>query len=99
MENSYPLKMGMETLKLPSEKKSTQVIYRFILEKDNPFTEVVKFWGETPPVKNGEGGIRTLDRVAPIQHFQCCALNHSATSPSLYRDLKLYNRTSIFCTP
>ena len=30
---------------------------------------------------NGEGGIRTLDRVAPIQHFQCCAFDHSATSP------------------
>ena len=30
---------------------------------------------------DGEGGIRTLDRVAPIQHFQCCAFDHSATSP------------------
>ena len=29
----------------------------------------------------GERGIRTLDRVASIQHFQCCAFNHSATSP------------------
>ena len=33
------------------------------------------------PAENGEGGIRTLDRVAPIQHFQCCAFDHSATSP------------------
>jgi hypothetical protein len=31
---------------------------------------------------SGEGGIRTLDRVAPIQHFQCCAFDHSATSPA-----------------
>ena len=30
------------------------------------------------------GGIRTLDKVAPIQHFQCCAFNHSATSPNIY---------------
>ncbi len=33
--------------------------------------------------KNGEGGIRTLDRVASIQHFQCCAFDRSATSPSV----------------
>ena len=32
-------------------------------------------------VYNGERGIRTLDKVAPIQHFQCCAFNHSAISP------------------
>ena len=31
--------------------------------------------------RSGERGIRTLDRVAPIQHFQCCAFDHSATSP------------------
>ena len=31
----------------------------------------------------GERGIRTLDKVAPIQHFQCCAFNHSATSPKI----------------
>ncbi len=31
----------------------------------------------------GEGGIRTLDRVSPIHAFQACALNHSATSPTL----------------
>ncbi|GEM_PF-62585 len=36
--------------------------------------------------KNGEGGIRTLDRVAPIQHFQCCAFDHSATSPKALAD-------------
>ena len=29
----------------------------------------------------GEGGIRTLVKVTPKQHFQCCAFNHSATSP------------------
>ncbi len=37
--------------------------------------------GPIGPAENGEGGIRTLDRVAPIQHFQCCAFDHSATSP------------------
>jgi hypothetical protein len=30
----------------------------------------------------GEGGIRTLVKVTPKQHFQCCAFNRSATSPS-----------------
>ena len=29
----------------------------------------------------GERGIRTLVRVTPKQHFQCCAFDRSATSP------------------
>ena len=29
----------------------------------------------------GEGGIRTLDRVAPTTVFETAAFNHSATSP------------------
>jgi hypothetical protein len=29
----------------------------------------------------GAGGIRTLDRVAPIHAFQACSLNHSDTAP------------------
>ena len=33
--------------------------------------------------ENGERGIRTLEQVAPLQHFQCCAFNHSAISPSI----------------
>ncbi len=32
-------------------------------------------------VRYGEGGIRTLEQVTPLQHFQCCAFDHSATSP------------------
>ncbi len=32
---------------------------------------------------NGERGIRTLVEVAPKQHFQCCAFNHSAISPGV----------------
>jgi integrase len=32
-------------------------------------------------LKSGEGGIRTRGRVAPTQHFQCCAFGRSATSP------------------
>jgi hypothetical protein len=32
---------------------------------------------------NGERGIRTLVKVSPKQHFQCCAFNHSAISPRL----------------
>src|SRR3546814_13248197 len=30
----------------------------------------------------GEGGIRTLDTVARMPHFECGAFDHSATSPS-----------------
>ncbi len=30
----------------------------------------------------GGGGIRTLDTVSRIQHFQCCAFSHSATPPT-----------------
>ena len=29
----------------------------------------------------GEGGIRTPDTVARIPHFECGAIDHSATSP------------------
>ena len=29
----------------------------------------------------GEGGIRTPDRLAPMPHFECGTINHSATSP------------------
>ena len=29
----------------------------------------------------GEGGIRTLDTLASMPHFECGAFNHSATSP------------------
>jgi hypothetical protein len=31
----------------------------------------------------GERGIRTLVKVTPKQHFQCCAFNRSAISPEL----------------
>ncbi len=31
---------------------------------------------------SGEGGIRTRETLASLQHFQCCAFGHSATSPA-----------------
>ena|GEM_PF-6373071 len=31
---------------------------------------------------SGEEGIRTLGEVSPTQHFQCCTIDHSATSPA-----------------
>jgi hypothetical protein len=31
---------------------------------------------------NGEGGIRTRGGVSPTQHFQCCTIDHSVTSPT-----------------
>ena len=33
----------------------------------------------------GEGGIRTLDTLASMPHFECGAFNHSATSPGCKR--------------
>src|ERR1700730_7070175 len=32
--------------------------------------------------RGGEGGIRTPDTVARMPHFECGAIDHSATSPS-----------------
>ena len=32
-------------------------------------------------IRGGEGGIRTPDRLAPMPHFECGTINHSATSP------------------
>lgn len=32
-------------------------------------------------IRYGERGIRTLERLSPLQHFQCCAFDHSAISP------------------
>ena len=43
--------------------------------------------GVTQGLKNGEGGIRTLGPVSRTQHFQCCTIGHSATSPSVHRCL------------
>jgi hypothetical protein len=34
----------------------------------------------------GEGGIRTPDRLAPMPHFECGAIDHSATSPGATAD-------------
>ncbi len=36
----------------------------------------------------GEGGIRTLDRLAPMPHFECGTINHSATSPGRRREAR-----------
>lgn len=38
--------------------------------------------GRRPQKTGGGGGIRTLDTVSRIQHFQCCAFSHSATPPT-----------------
>lgn len=32
-------------------------------------------------INPGEGGIRTLGTVASTQHFQCCTIGRSVTSP------------------
>ena len=33
-------------------------------------------------LNGGEGGIRTPDALAGMPHFECGAIDHSATSPS-----------------
>jgi hypothetical protein len=39
------------------------------------------------PALGGERGIRTLDTLASMPHFECGAFNHSAISPtSLHGD-------------
>jgi hypothetical protein len=35
----------------------------------------------TQTQKSGERGIRTPGPVSGTQHFQCCTIGHSATSP------------------
>jgi hypothetical protein len=37
------------------------------------------------PFGNGRCGIRTHDRIAPIQHFQCCSFNRSDNLPKAQR--------------
>ena len=39
----------------------------------------------TPCPENGEGGIRTPGAISDTQHFQCCTISRSATSPNLLR--------------
>ncbi len=38
--------------------------------------------------KNGEGGIRTPGAISDTQHFQCCTISRSATSPINPKDLR-----------
>ena len=40
---------------------------------------------------SGEGGIRTRGPLSWTQHFQCCTINHSATSPENGRLLNYYS--------
>ena len=37
---------------------------------------------------NGEGGIRTPGAISDTQHFQCCTISRSATSPIHTRFIK-----------
>lgn len=39
------------------------------------------FGNRLKQLSGGEGGIRTLDRLAPITVFETAAFDHSATSP------------------
>ena len=45
-------------------------------------------YGMQISTESGEGGIRTPGRVAPTQHFQCCAFGRSATSPERGRSVR-----------
>ncbi len=35
----------------------------------------------TASCESGEGGIRTPGAISDTQHFQCCTISRSATSP------------------
>ncbi len=37
---------------------------------------------------NGEGGIRTPGAISDTQHFQCCTISRSATSPNYPRSAR-----------
>jgi hypothetical protein len=39
-------------------------------------------WERPGTLSGGEGGIRTPDTVARMPHFECGAIDHSATSPA-----------------
>ena len=45
-----------------------------------------------PGFLSGEGGIRTPGTVSRTQHFQCCTIGHSATSPDSNATGKLQNK-------
>ena len=46
--------------------------------------------------KNGEGGIRTHEQVAPLLDFESSSFGHSDTSP---RRLRSYTKTFGFTSP
>ena len=58
----------------------------FLIKTKNTLTGVIS---------GGEEEIRTLERVTPLQHFQCCAFDHSATSP--YLRLEYYTTSLLTC--
>jgi hypothetical protein len=45
---------------------------------------------------SGEGGIRTRGTVTRTQHFQCCTIDHSATSPCVPTDTPKRTRVHPF---
>ena len=61
----YEAHLAMHEAALRAMKQSLTASFRHFFGKKN----------------GGERGIRTLGEVAPSQHFQCCAFDHSTISP------------------
>ena len=77
-----------KTFTVTIKNKQTGKVYQEQVNSDDYILKEfekkgVDVFNQNKLILNGERGIRTLDKVAPIQHFQCCAFNHSATSPKI----------------
>jgi hypothetical protein len=59
-------------IRIPHATEAVQLL--FSTNKNGPHKRAHFYNG-------GEGGIRTLERVAPLLDFESSAFNHSATSP------------------
>ena len=65
----------------PQQFAQTPLRQRLLAILNKRFSFYQKSEGEK--INGGESEIRTRVRISPKQHFQCCAFNHSAISPSL----------------
>ena len=71
------------------QSKFIKVFFFFhLFRKYEIFTRFIRLASHNPLTlswikqNGGEGGIRTHGTVSRTQHFQCCAFDHSATSPA-----------------
>ena len=79
------LKGWSETCACPDTPQLLEVLWRFfgraLAPADAPRPQIFDCLVILTRDHGGEGGIRTLDTLASMPHFECGAFNHSATSP------------------